>query len=291
MTRAQQIARLEAILVRVLARVASRAGPVAPAATVEPRAPVTDADTEFEWPTRPPPPPESEAPPPERAVAASDAQERAPQATTLGAKTHPVDAPDDASLDSRERLVAAQLPSPSTAASGPAADAGADAVASADASAVEVTPSVHPSHAEQPPPPLEPELAPDTEIEQPPASSRRPVAPEPEEQIARIAFGDDVVEPPRHTPPPESGQLPAPDESDLESDLDSPATIDPFDAQTDEHALSASAAGARPSPSRLVVVETRAVLAGDGDVAEMTNVDPIKQPETFVELLRVSLAL
>ncbi len=43
-----------------------------------------------------------------------------------------------------------------------------------------------------------------------PSSSRRPIAPPPAEEIAETAFGaEDLAEPPRHTPPPESGRLPA----------------------------------------------------------------------------------
>ena len=47
------------------------------------------------------------------------------------------------------------------------------------------------------------------EAEEAPASSRRPVAPQPEERLAEMAFGAEEPQPARHTPPPESGRLPA----------------------------------------------------------------------------------
>src|SRR6185437_16720296 len=49
----------------------------------------------------------------------------------------------------------------------------------------------------------------DEELEEAPASSRRPVAPA-EERLADLAFGAEEPQPPRHTPPPNSGRLPAP---------------------------------------------------------------------------------
>ena len=83
--------------------------------------------------------------------------------------------------------------------------------------------------------------------------------------------------------------MPAPDESELEPDA---ATLDPFDARTAEHPVTAvSSASGRQVPSRLVVLETRAVLPPDGDVAEIANEIRAKEPETFVELLRVSCTL
>ena len=48
------------------------------------------------------------------------------------------------------------------------------------------------------------------EIDETPASSRRPVAAPPEERLAELAFGSEEPQPARHTPPPKSGRLPAP---------------------------------------------------------------------------------
>ncbi len=176
---------------------------------------------------------------------------------------------------------------------GPAVDAHIEPQTSADAPAVDVTPSDHPFLEQQSPSELDSERPQDAdvEIEQPPASSRRPLGPEPEEQIARIAFGSDTEEPPRHTPPPESGRLPSPDESDLRAEIDSPGTLDPFEAKTDERPLAARPANPRSPGSRLVVVETRAVLPTDGDVAKVANDASVKEPLSFAELLRASLAL
>jgi hypothetical protein len=114
--------------------------------------------------------------------------------------------------------------------------------------------------------------------------------PEPEEQIARIAFGNDA-EPPRHTPPPESGQLPTAAESDLEPNLGSSSVMEGFGTGIDVSALDATTGVVRPPAPRLVVLETRAALPGDVEVAEMTDGRPSRRPETFVELLRASLTL
>jgi hypothetical protein len=54
-----------------------------------------------------------------------------------------------------------------------------------------------------------PELEVAEEEDPAPSSSRRPISP-PADELAETAFGaDDLAEPPRHTPPPESGRLPA----------------------------------------------------------------------------------
>ena len=281
-TPAQKLERLEAVLARVLLRATSQTPPLTRAAAPEPAAPAGDVvttpsapapavDAEFEWPTRPPPPPEA----------------------AIAEEAHLVEPPIDTSLDSRERLVAAAEASPPAADLGPAVDAHIEPQTSADAPAVDVTPSDHPVLEQQSPSELDSERPQDAdvEIEQPPASSRRPLGPEPEEQIARIAFGSDTEEPPRHTPPPESGRLPSPDESDLRAEIDSPGTLDPFEAKTDERPLAARPANPRSPGSRLVVVETRAVLPTDGDVAKVANDASVKEPLSFAELLRASLAL
>jgi len=302
-TRTQKIERLESVLARVLARATNRideggvsqaplsfpSAPAVPTATVQPVTPAADVESEVEWPTRPPPPAPPEMTSRDRAVAASVVEDGARREALAGRADPPNEVAGDPSFDSRERLVAAPPADPPLMTAKASAEADADAPALAETSAVDVAPSDHPYLADESPSILESEPPPDMQIEEPPASSRRPVGPQPEEEIARIAFGADGAEPPRHTPPPESGRLPSPDESDLEPEA---ATLDPFDAQTDEHPVSAvSSASGRPVPSRLVVLETRAALPPDGDIAEMAIEVRGKEPETFVELLRVSCTL
>jgi hypothetical protein len=114
------------------------------------------------------------------------------------------------SYESRERLVAAQ---PAAVPEAPPALLELDEPAppvTARASRPELLAANEPVAAE----PAAGEHAEESAIEeaaaQPPSSSRRPLAPEPEEHIADIAFGaSEESAPPLHTPPPESGRLPA----------------------------------------------------------------------------------
>jgi hypothetical protein len=120
-----------------------------------------------------------------------------------------------------------------------------------------------------------------TTLEAAPASSRRPV--EPEEQLADMAFGPGAPQPPRHTPPPESGRLPAapPDEFD---DADVTGVRDATAlANGDEPA------GRRAEP--IVPEATHPVLAATSDVADVVGPPPRFVPKTFAELLEATLSL
>jgi len=105
-----------------------------------------------------------------------------------------------------------------------------------------------------------------------PASSRRPVMPEPEDHLEQMAFGSEEEPPPIHTPPPESGRMPA-------------APADEFDSDVDD--LRERAHHEEP----MVVHATRAVLDSDAPVATMTGDPGRSTPSTFSALLAETLAL
>jgi hypothetical protein len=152
-------------------------------------------------------------------------------------------------FESRERLVAAE----------PVALAGAEATrAPREAGAPE-------------------ELASEEDVEEAPASSRRPVAPEPEERLAEMAFGAEEPRPPRHTPPPESGRLPA-------------APVEEFDGDVTGVREASQAAEAR-RPRELVPQATHANLAPSEAVVDVIGEAQHFAPTTFVALLDASLAL
>ncbi|MGH7435673.1 MAG: hypothetical protein ACRENE_08360, partial [Polyangiaceae bacterium] len=131
--------------------------------------------------------------------------------------------------------------------------------------------SPEPAAAHEPAPvtEVEPELA----DEEPPASSRRPLAPQPEERLAEMAFGATEPRPAMHTPPPESGRLPAAP----------PADIDFPDEDTGVHA-------AHP-PTPITPEATRAELSGSASVARTHGSVAAFHPKTFAELLDASLKL
>jgi hypothetical protein len=105
-----------------------------------------------------------------------------------------------------------------------------------------------------------------------PASSRRPVMPEPEDRLEQMAFGSDEAPPPIHTPPPESGRMPA-------------APSDEFDSEVDELRDGSGHEGP------MVVHATRAVLESAAPVATMTGDPSRSTPSTFSALLAETLAL
>jgi hypothetical protein len=192
----------------------------------------------------------------------------ATQDTIVAVATDDVVAP--AGLDSRERLVAAE-------------PLGASA---ADSAPTEV-------RARQPEPAAEPEVAPaelrdeerDEEIEEAPASSRRPVGSQPEERLAEMAFGAEEPSPPRHTPPPESGRLPAAP-SEPEFDVDTRGVRD----------AKSVARPSEPQPvpqpaAELAPVAVRGDVAPSSAVADVVGRAERAAPSRFVELLDASLAL
>ena len=107
-----------------------------------------------------------------------------------------------------------------------------------------------------------------------PISSRRPIPPQPEEQLAAMAFGAEEPQPARHTPPPESGRL-----------LAAPAAD--FDAEVTEVREAQKVA----SPVPLVPHATAAVLAPSDVVADVVGAPRPAVPATFVAVLDASLAL
>jgi hypothetical protein len=115
-------------------------------------------------------------------------------------------------------------------------------------------------------------------VEEAPASSRRPVAPPPEERLEEMAFGSVEPEPPRHTPPPESGRLPAAPEAEYDGDI------------TGVRSASKSAHPAA-APSPLVPEATIAALPAGDTVADVVPAAPDAEPTTFVGMLERSLAL
>jgi hypothetical protein len=247
----QTIAKLEALLARVRQR-SSEPRHAAPAPViVQPVAAklaVEDDPIDLDEPDHPtiPPPPADEAP---AAMAAVDVAVEVD--VTLD---EPVAAmPVTEALSSEERLVAVE----------PAVELGHASLAE----------PLSPPAAEVEPLAAEPQPEPvDEQVEEPPISSRRPLAPEPEERLADMAFGAVEQRPPLHTPPPESGRLPAAPEVEYAADENT---------------------GVHPAmPASTVTAEaTHAELRGDENVAAIRGTVRAFQPATFAELLEASLSL
>jgi hypothetical protein len=157
----------------------------------------------------------------------------------------------------------------------------------AEPEAREVAPEDHPARAHESVPPIdvgELEVGVDEEEpEEPPVSSRRPVAPQPEEQLAQMAFGAEEPQQPLHTPPPESGRLPsAPsDEFDQDSDFTGVRTATPLLPRR----------MADVAPREIAPVAIRAQLVPSDAVAEVIAEAQRFSPSTFVALLDASLSL
>jgi hypothetical protein len=106
-----------------------------------------------------------------------------------------------------------------------------------------------------------------------PASSRRPVMPEAEDRLARIAFGAEEAPPPLHTPPPESGRVPASPADDFDSDpLEAPRQV-------------------RQQDEPLVAEATRALLESSVPVAKLVGGPGRPVPMTFSAILDDTLSL
>lgn len=271
MSKGQTIARLEALLARVRTRAGQprAVAPVAeePAAPEVVAAPVGAPVFELEEPveeletTQSRPVPSRTVPMRTETDIVMDVEvQTTTQETVLAVPVEEMAPPEP--LESRERLVAAEPVSTASAAEpepGP--------VAAAQAAQIEE--------------PVE-ELALEPaaeEVEEAPASSRRPVAPPPEERLEEMAFGNVEPEPPRHTPPPESGRLPAAPEPEAEFDGDITGVRDA--------AKSAQAAAA----VAIVPEATIAELAPSEEVADVVGTPKTPEPATFVGMLDQSLAL
>lgn len=263
MSPGETIAKLEALLARVRMRASEARGPRAPRASAD--APVAahahdggEVDADIDLPTLPPPPVKtvSEAPEITVEVEMQDTVLEASISAASGAE--PVSTGDRYS--SRERLVVAETSSVSESAPEPMR-------------AVEPTAPV-----------LDHELIPEGEkIPEAPASSRRPVAPEPEERLAQMAFGAEEPKPPRHTPPPESGRLPAAPAEEFDNEVTGVRDAAPIESQRGV-----------PPPGvahELVPQETRAQLVSGEVVTDVIGQAQAFAPSTFVALLEASLGL
>ena len=128
----------------------------------------------------------------------------------------------------------------------------------------------------------------DEEIEETPASSRRPVTAPPEERLAELAFGAEEPQPARHTPPPKSGRLPAPPAVEFDADITGVRAAPGMSASDD-----ATAPSSQTEPS---VLAAQAVRPNFVSGTEMRVVDVIGEaqrfaPATFLALLDASLSL
>jgi len=265
----EQIAKLEALLARVSSRanapriVASSArSTVAPVASVAPVAPVA-APTPPAPPVQlrdpaPPPAPQPPAPPPPVVVAV---------------KTPDVEAPEiPAAAKSDARLIAAKAVDP----------------LDFDA-AVDSTETLHDAHLETI---SVDEAAPDVEVldapedEPAPSSSRRPISPPPAEEIAETAFGaDDLAPPPRHTPPPESGRLPAAPE--LAPVIDADDEVE--DITGVHHSPASPASPAGEGPAAAAAAEESDALAKSGEHEGLSSPpDEITPPPAVVSRVELT---
>ena len=168
--------------------------------------------------------------------------------------------------DSRERLIVAA----------PAPEAAPEAPLELDEPAAHAPPPAEEARIAAP---AEVEVVLDEPVEEAPVSSRRAVvAPEPPERLAELAFG--AEEPaPRHTPPPESGRLPAvPDAATVESDGDITGVREAASIQLS------------PTPPPLMAEATAPRLSPSDSVGEVVA-PPAFTPSTFVALLDASLSL
>lgn len=126
--------------------------------------------------------------------------------------------------------------------------------------------------------------------EEPPASSRRPIALEP--KLEELAFGEAApVQPPPHTPPPESGRQVAAPAVDL--DFDGEFTgVRPREPEAVAVTVLGDAPKPKPAeaPMNLSPETTAPKLPGAAAVA-FEGAAPVFQPATFGELLDATLVL
>jgi hypothetical protein len=133
------------------------------------------------------------------------------------------------------------------------------------------------------------EASPSDEIDETPASSRRPVTAPPEERLADLAFGSEEPQPARHTPPPKSGRLPAPPAGEFDPDVTGVRATPALSVDEESALLS-------PQPSEPSVLSAQAVRADLASGANFRVPDVIGQaqafaPATFLALLDASLSL
>ncbi len=280
MSKAQTLAKLQALLARVRARAAeSRVpqanGPLVASAMPAPESPPAAEPVELS--TWSPPAFESTAREADLEVEV-DYVEATPISASGGAAG--VEGPARGTSESVERLVAAQPTAPEVLVNlAPPTPENAGAEPPTSSGAVEAEPA---RLSEDVASPLEAEAGADEEEPEPgPASSRRPVMmTEPEERLEQMAFGTTETPPPRHTPPPESGRVRA-----------APST-EPEGEATGSRELVSPAV--EPSPSsivQLVPQPTRAALDSRDDIAEVIGEAQAFQPASFSALLDATMAL
>jgi hypothetical protein len=316
------IARLEALLARVRTRAAEprrtaphtspaaiASTPGSPAGSPSEHPSIVDDDEMGEWPTRPPPPAHPAVASPivptaggVSPVVARPADTEVDVAAVHGRETgqvvvgSPAEEAADTGFESRERLVAAEplaTEEPQVAAF--RATAPVDAASAPEVEAVIEEAGIDEAAIEEAV--AQEAAAQQAAAEEAPASSRRPVAPQPEERIAQIAFGAEEPRAPLHTPPPESGRLPAAAVADFDADVTGVRDAPPIGPdRSEEEGAQARPAESGPSMTRATTREgvpevTRAKLpAGDG-VAEAIGEAQRFTPSSFVALVDASLAL
>ena len=130
----------------------------------------------------------------------------------------------------------------------------------------------------------------DEELEEAPASSRRPVAPA-ETRLADLAFGTEEPQPPRHTPPPKSGRLPAPPAVDFDADVTGvrPAvTPEAARPAVEDEATQVSAQASVLTPQ---AARPNLAVPADAKVIDVVGEAQRFTPATFMALLDASLSL
>jgi hypothetical protein len=141
-----------------------------------------------------------------------------------------------------------------------------------------------------------PSMLSEPEVPRAPASSRRPVALTSDIALADMAFDADEVRPPRHTPPPESGRLPASPVEEFDPDVtgvrSAPQPQDAKDAEVDGQELAVGAAPVALHFAQLAPQVTRAELtsSGEGVDAVVGELNAFA-PATFGDWLDAALAL
>jgi hypothetical protein len=173
--------------------------------------------------------------------------------------------PPSGEHDSRERLVAAE------------------AVAHPRAPAVQSVPPIDVTEVEVDLAGAVGDASADGEDDEPPISSRRTVGSQAEEQLADMAFGAEEPQPPLHTPPPESGRLPASAAADFEPESD-------FRGPRDATPMLPRRSGESP-PREMSPQSTKPQRVPNEAVAEVIAEAQRFVPSTFVALLDASLGL
>ncbi len=283
MSAKDRIGQLETLLRRVTARAAEpRAARVVAVAAAVAAAPIEEETEPLDLPTRPPPPGvpapvDIEVELPEPAI---ELQSEAPaQSDERIVAAKPLDLPVEEEADVVVPLVRREADEEA-----PQIEVGGDFM-----SASEI----------------------DEEAEEAaPLSSRRPMGPPPAEVLEQKAFGkEETAEPAIHTPPPESGKLPAApelspivetadyDNQDITGVHHTPAgerrpaaRADDALAQSGEHqSLSPSVHVAEPA--KLAPEVTKPAVVAESAVADVIGTANAFKPATFAELLDATLKL